>query len=145
MNIVPWRRNSGGAQLPSVWEDWLRFPAVPGFFGEFAPTTPAVDVIDGEAEVTVRAEIPGATKEDLTVELGEGYLTISGEKREEKKDERKGYVRHETRYGSFTRSVGLPAEVVADEAEATYADGVLTVTLPKTPQARKRSKTIDVK
>lgn len=146
MNLVPWRRRpSNGGRLPTVWDETWPFPTFGRLFGERGATLPAVDVIDGENEVVVKAEIPGVDKDDLKLELGDGYLTISGERREEKEDRREGYFHRELTYGSFSRTVALPAEVVADKAEAEYKNGVLRVTLPKTEEARKRSRRIKIK
>jgi HSP20 family protein len=102
--------------------------------------SPRVDVVEGDKEVTVSAELPGMDEKGIDVSLSHGVLTISGEKQEKKEDRGKNYYRMERSYGSFRRSVPLPSEVDEDKAEATFKKGVLTITLPKTAevQARKR-------
>jgi HSP20 family protein len=104
---------------------------------------PAIDVTENDLHYTITVELPGATKDDVQVELHEGVLTIRGEKkseREEKKEQRR-YV--ERSYGSFSRSFRLPGD--ADEArlEASFEDGVLTISVPRTEAAK--PKTIAVK
>jgi HSP20 family protein len=102
--------------------------------------SPRVDVVEGDKEITVSAELPGIDEKEIDVSLSHGVLTISGEKQEKKEDKGKNYYRMERSYGSFRRSVPLPSEVDEDKAEATFKKGVLTITLPKTAevQARKR-------
>jgi HSP20 family protein len=81
-------------------------------------------------------------KEDLDVRLDEDTITISGEKKAEEKVEKKGYYRHERSYGSFYRSFRLPAEVQTDKAKATFKEGILEVRVPKTEEAKKKTKRI---
>ncbi|OPZ84883.1 MAG: Acid shock protein [bacterium ADurb.Bin429] len=115
------------------------------FFGE--PTEgepretvriPSVDVIDRDDVLVVRSELPGLSKDNLHLEATTDALLIRGEvtKREEEKKER--YLRRERVWGSFQRIVPLPTEVKPDEVKATYTDGMLEVTLPKSEQARER-------
>lgn len=105
--------------------------------GEF---TPQVDVTETDDQVKVSAELPGMDQDDIEVSLSRNVLTISGEKRQEREEEREGYVYAERSYGSFRRSVTLPASVQADQAEAVFNKGVLDITFPKTEEARSRKK-----
>ncbi len=107
--------------------DWPRFPELPPLLAQ----TPAVDVVDRDKEVVVRAQLPGFKKSDLDVSVADRMLTIKGERREEQKEEKDNYFHQEIRTGSFSRSVLLPADVDAAKAEATFKDGVLELTLPK--------------
>jgi HSP20 family protein len=102
--------------------------------------SPRMDMVEGDKEVTVSAELPGMDEKEIGVSLSHGVLTISGEKQEKKEDKGKNYYRMERSYGSFQRSVPLPGEVDEAKVEATFKKGVLTITLPKTAaaQARKR-------
>ena len=84
----------------------------------------------------VRAELPGLRSEDFTVETTADRLTIRGEKSVESEEQGRGFHRVERRYGAFVRSVALPCEVDRDRAEASYRNGVLRVTLPKTEAAK---------
>ena len=105
---------------------------------------PAVDVSEREKEFAITAELPGMSEDDIEVKLSNGTLTIRGEKKEEKEERKKDYYLSERRYGSFTRSFRVPDGVDTANIEAKFANGVLTVTLPKTAEAQK-SETIAVK
>lgn len=98
--------------------------------------SPRVDVIETDDEVIVEAELPGVKKEDVSVTITDNVLTIKGEKRREREEKAGSYHRVERAYGSFQRSFTLPATVQADKAKATFKDGVLRVTIPKTEEAR---------
>lgn len=100
---------------------------------------PKVDVIDREAEVVVKAEIPGVDKKDVEISVGEAALTIKGETRHEKKEEKGDYYRSEMTRGTFSRTVALPSTVDAAGAKASMDDGVLEIILPKIEKARRRS------
>lgn len=113
-------------RLPSVLSGW----------------TPAIDLIENKENVIVRAELPGMKKEDIEVNLHEGTLNITGERKSEKKGEEGGLYRSERFFGRFQRAISLPAAVAGDKVKAEYKDGILTVTLPKTEEAK--PKQIDV-
>lgn len=112
-----------------------------GRLGEFAPR---VDISETDEEFRVTAELPGLDEKDFEVHLEEDVLTIKGEKKVEKEEERKGYTHVETSRGSFHRSFRLPLEVDPDSVKASYKKGVLTVTLPKPPEAQRRPHVIPV-
>jgi HSP20 family protein len=107
--------------------------------------SPRVDVMDGETELKITAELPGVDADNVDVSVSRDILTISGEKREEVEDEGKDYYRIERSYGSFTRSVPLPCEVDSGQADATFDKGVLTVTLPKTRTEECKRITVEAK
>ena len=122
------------------------------FFGEWGlkpfnsnAFTPRVDVTEDKNNLYVHAEIPGVEKSDIKINVVGDVLTISGEKKTEQKDENKNYFRIERTSGSFSRSFTLPAEVVVDKINAEYKDGVLSVTLPKTEEAKIVEKQIEIK
>jgi len=100
---------------------------------------PSVDVIEHDDEVVVRAAVPGYRKEELSASVEDGMLTIEGETRAEKKEEKEDYYRCEISRGAFSRSVGLPASVDGSKAKATVKDGVLELTLPKAEKAKRHS------
>jgi HSP20 family protein len=106
---------------------------------------PAVDVVDKEKAYEITVELPGMDESNIDVKFADGTLTIKGEKRDEKEDKRKDYYLSERRYGSFQRSFGVPDGVDVDRIEASFKNGVLTVTLPKTPEAQKSEKKIAIK
>jgi len=97
---------------------------------------PAIDVIEHDDEVLVRAEVPGCKADDIDISVCNNTLTISGEKKESKEEKGKGYYYSESSYGSFRRDVSLPAEVDANKVEATCKDGVLNITLPKAAKSK---------
>lgn len=106
---------------------------------------PAVDVFEEGNNVVVKAEIPGAAKDDIEVNVTDSLLTISGHK--ERKDEVREdkYYRCERSYGSFSRSVELPGEVQAGKATATFSDGVLEIRLPKTEESKRKAVKLKIK
>ncbi len=106
---------------------------------------PLVDLADNGREYTVKAEVPGVNKEDLNIEVSEDTIEISAESKEERKEEKSGYIRRERRYASFYRSIPLPEDVLPDKVSADLKEGVLTVTLPKAAPADKKGKKVPVK
>jgi len=108
-------------------------------------TMPAVDVIESEKVYEITAELPGMDEKDIEVKVTDGSLTIKGEKQEEKEEKEKDYYLQERHYGSFERSFELPESVDPDKIEASFKNGVLTVTLPKKAEAQKPAKKIEVK
>ena len=98
--------------------------------------TPAVDLLETDNEVVVKASLPGVKAEDVDISVNDGILTVKGEKKSDDKTEGENFYRREIRYGAFSRSLPLPAAVDQEKAEATFADGVLTVTLPKSAEAK---------
>lgn len=104
----------------------------------FAQGAPAVDVEDRDAEIVVRAELPGMEKDQIQLEVDNGKLLIKGEKRREHETGDARFHRRECSYGRFERVVSLPDEVESGRADATYHNGVLTVRLPKTGQSRRK-------
>jgi HSP20 family protein len=107
--------------------------------------TPSVDIIEKDDGYKVTAELPGMAAGDIEVKFSDGMLTICGEKEGDKEERKKDYFLSERRYGSFKRSFRVAEGVDTDKIEATFKNGVLTVTLPKTAEARKKTKTIAVK
>lgn len=101
---------------------------------------PDTDVIERENEIEVVCELPGLTRDEVELSLENNILTISGEKREQHEDGQKGETYHlsERRWGRFSRSFVLPREVDQERIDATFEDGVLTVTIPKSEKARRR-------
>jgi len=104
--------------------------------------TPALDVHEDKDNFVIQAELPGMKREEIDVSLHDGALSISGERKAEKKYEEAEIYRTERFFGKFQRTVTLPAPVAADKVKAQYKDGVLTITLPKTEAAK--PKQIDV-
>lgn len=108
-----------------------------GFDSLFTPSlTPALEVVDGRDSVTVKLELAGLKKEDFDISFENEVLTISGERKSETEAREGETVRSERIYGSFSRSVTVHAPIKADAIGASYADGILTVVLPKAEEAK---------
>ncbi len=109
---------------------------------EFAPAewTPRIEVFEREGQWVVRAELPGMTREEVKVEVARDHITLEGERKEEKKEEREGYYYGECRYGTFYRAIPLPEGVDTTKATAEFRKGVLEVVMPLAtpPQAKTR-------
>jgi HSP20 family protein len=109
--------------------------------GETAGRTwvPAVDVWETDSELVYAFDLPGIPEEKVSVELDEGSLTVSGERERSDEVKQDGFYRYERRFGSFTRTVGLPQGVSENDISADYHDGVLKVTVkkPETPKPRR--------
>jgi HSP20 family protein len=129
------------------WPLRRRFFGVEPFWrGEVSwGTLPAVDVAEDDKAYEITAELPGMEEKDIALTVSGDTLSITGEKSDEKEEQKKDYYLSERRYGSFERSFRLPDGVDADKIEATFKKGVLTVTLPKRPEAQKPEKKITVK
>ena len=105
---------------------------------------PAVDISEKEKEYLVKAELPGVKKEDVKVELLNGVLTLSGERKFEKDEKNEKTHRIESAYGAFIRSFAVPEDVLAEKIAADYKDGILAVHLPKTDIKKPATKAIKV-
>ena len=107
---------------------------------------PAIDVTEGTDELTVKAELPGVRKEAVKLTFDDGLLTIQGEKREEKreKDEKKQYHIYERSFGAFSRSFTVPGPIDEKRIKAEFHNGVLTVHLPKSTEAKHNGKAIEI-
>ena len=116
-----------GWMRPSGWE----WPRLSDISSRFDRQLPSVDIVDGDKEVLVRAELPGVDKKDLDVSIVDRTLTIKASTRKEEKEEGESYFRQEIRTGSFSRSVLLPADVNAQKAQASFKGGMLELRLPK--------------
>lgn len=147
MTLVKWTPRT--RQIDTVHDaidDMFRsFFSDPWFY---SPTTggnwtPATDVCEEDARYVVAIDLPGMRREDIRISAENGTLTIQGERRRESGSKGRGFTRTERIHGSFTRSFTLPSTVDGNKIEATYKDGVLTVVLPKSEEAR--PKAIEVK
>jgi HSP20 family protein len=118
----------GGSRRRTDEEEWL----------------PSLDVAETKNELVVKAEVPGMDPKDIDISLSYGRLTIKGEKRQEKEEKEADYHLVERSYGSFIRSVQLPREVQGDKISASYKNGILKITLPKSEEAKKKEIKIKV-
>jgi HSP20 family protein len=105
---------------------------------------PNVDIVENEDGYEIHAELPGVRQEDVKLTMNNNVLTLTGEKKQEVKEERDNVLRLERSYGRFERSFSLPTSVQSDKVRATFRDGVLQIVLPKAEQAKARQINIDV-
>jgi HSP20 family protein len=150
--------------VPDVWNsfrgemDWLfdrfGFPSLRRVFdiepswrsaSSFSFSTPAIDMSEDDKPYKISAELPGIDPKDIDVSLSGDTLVLKGEKRQEKEEKDKNYHFSERSYGSFQRSFQLPLSIDRDKVAADFSNGVLTISLPKTAEAQKPKKKIEVK
>lgn len=129
---LPFARGAG--ELAPLWQSETQWGAAP-----------AVDIVEKEHGYEITAELPGMDLSNIGVKFSKGALTIKGEKKEEKEREGKDYFVSERRWGSFQRSFRVPEGIDEDKIEASFSNGVLTIVLPKTAEAKKAEKTIAIK
>jgi HSP20 family protein len=135
------------SDLDRVFDDWraVRWP----FFGRTALAAevwaPRIDVLERDNRLITRVDLPGTKKEDVTVQVTDGHLELSGERRQEKEEKADDFYRTERQYGRFYRAVPLPEGVKLEDVKATFADGVLEVSvpLPAKPEATARKVEIE--
>ena len=149
MSLIPWRRNPSermGLMRPEFdrWVDQM-FGEFPSWGTEGGQWAPAVTLSDTDKAVMVRAEIPGVEPKDIDISVTDNVLTLRGEKREERKEEKENFYRVERSFGSFVRHITLPSEVDPNRAEAKIEKGVLNLELPKIEGERRRSIKVNVK
>jgi len=131
-----WRRDPFTALQEEMNDLRARFLGDGGegwFTGALAP---ALDLSETDTLIEVRMDLPGITAKDIDIQISGNVLTVSGQRAEEKEEKGKTFHRVERRYGSFSRSVTLPCNVVESEVAAEYHDGVLTIKLPKTEESK---------
>jgi HSP20 family protein len=106
--------------------------------------TPDVDIFHRNSELVIHADLPGLTKDDVKVDVTENEVTIEGERQRQHEDEREGLYRSERSYGRFSRVIRLPEGVIADQAKATFKDGVLEITMPAAPEQARRGRRLEI-
>ncbi len=133
------------SNIDRLFDDFFRgFDLAP--FGEF-PTTfsPSIDVTETDKTYEIAAELPGMDENDINVTVNRNTLTISGEKKHEKEEKGQNTYRMERSYGSFRRSIPLPANIESDKIDAGFNKGVLNIILPKSTESQKNVRRIPVK
>lgn len=108
------------------------------------PWLPAVDVEESEKEYVCSLALPGLEKDDLHVEMQNGAMVVSGERKEKKEEKGKNYLRHEQYYGSFRRSFTLPADAASEGIKAVYRNGILKLTIPRVETVKPKSIRVSV-
>ncbi len=107
--------------------------------------SPRIDVVEREGQFVVRADLPGLSKDDVKVEVTDDAITIEGERKHEKKEEREGYCYSECSYGSFYRAIPLPEGADASKATAEFHKGVLEVSVPAPSLPQPKARRLEVK
>jgi len=128
-------------EMDRLWEDFFG-PGPRGLRPWTEEWTPAVDVSETAEQVTVKTELPGIDPKEIDISLVGDLLTIKGEKKSEREEKKENYHLVERSYGSFSRSVRLPAAVDNDKIEAKYDKGVLTISCPKKEPVKPKAITI---
>ena len=109
--------------------------------GEWVPT---VDIVEGDREVTLKAELPGIEAKDVSISIDNNVLTLKGERRVDKEVKKENYHRMERSFGTFSRSFALPMTLDNEKIKAEFKNGLLTVTLPKKEAAKGRTIEVNV-
>jgi HSP20 family protein len=140
-SLIPWRQRSGDSLdlfRRDMWDMFERFFGEPleGDRRELAAWAPRVDIAETDKEVQVKADLPGVDAKDLEVTVSDGSLVLRGEKKEEREEKKKDYHRVERFEGCFYRQIPLPPGTDPDKISAASSKGVVTITIPKTPQAQ---------
>lgn len=144
MALIPWRSKAPTQQLNTLQQEVNRmfedfFGTWPSGVSSTMPWAPAVSLSEDDKAFTVKAELPGMKPEEIDVNVQDNLLTIRGERKEEKKEQKDKWIRSEFTHGSFSRQVALPSDVDAEGAEARMDKGILTLRLPKSPTRRTRN------
>jgi len=161
-DLIPWGRNERSSSVQSGYRNdevspfltlhremnrlfddvFSRFDGtMPSFFNRM-PVWPSVEVVESDKDIRIAAELPGLDEKDVKVSVNDDVLTIRGERKTEIDDRERHFS--ERYYGRFERVIPLPFEVEDDRAEASFENGVLTVTLPKSPKAEARTKRVAI-
>ncbi len=106
--------------------------------------TPDVEIFHRNSELVIHADLPGLTKDDVKVDVTDNQLTIEGERHRQHEEEQEGVYRSERSYGRFSRVIPLPEGAMADQAKATFKDGVLEVTMPAPPEQARRGRRLEI-
>jgi HSP20 family protein len=145
--ITRWNPFKELADFGSIFDRFLDRDLIPrraetGLLGSRA-WFPAVDILDQKDKLVVKADIPGIDKKDIKVKVEDDILTIKGMVKKDEETQEKDYYYRERAYGSFYRAITLPVSVQEDKVKANYANGILTIDLPKTKESKAKEITIE--
>lgn len=129
-----------GRLTPRTGRSWTRSP----WRGELDEWAPEIEVFHRNNELIVRADLPGLTKHDVKVNVTDASITIEGERKRAHEEEREGVYRSERSYGSFYRVIPLPEGTIADQAKATFKDGVLEIAVPAPPEQVRHGRRLEI-
>jgi HSP20 family protein len=147
--LIPWRAFRELEEMERRFEEAFGRPLLPMVWRRL-PTeergwAPAIEVFEKEDKFVVKAELPGMKEEDIGVSVVGDTLTIKGERKAESEVKEEDYYCCERSYGSFFRSIAIPSNVDTKKIEASYENGVLEVSLPKTPEVKPKKISVSVK
>jgi len=120
-------------------EDMIRMPSLSGM------TTPRMNIYEDNGNVVAEVELPGVDPKNIDVEVKDNVLKVEAKTEEKKEEKKKDYYRKEISAGYYKRAVALPVEVKTEKAEATYADGILKIVIPKVEPEKEKKKGIKIK
>ena len=157
-DLIPWARKDGAPDAKSsednaiatlqremnhVFENfWNRVGQIEWPWGSGEAKS---DMVETDKAIEVSIELPGMEMKDIEVTVNDDMLTVKGEKKIERQEEKKGYYLSERSYGAIYRTIPLPPGVDGEKAQASFKNGVLTIKLPQTPEAQAKVKRIEVK
>jgi HSP20 family protein len=151
MALMKW---SPPKEIERWFEDFFEEPILPRMWRklpslrklrELEGISPSVDMFDKKDEIVVKAEIPGIEKEDINIALSDNTLTIKGQTKKEEEVKEEDYYYAERLYGSFSRTLSLPAKVNADKVKASFKNGILEIHLPKAEESKPKEVKVEVK
>lgn len=128
-------------EMDRLWDSFFERGPRTGERGEWYPS---LDMAETKNDVIIKAEVPGMDPKDIDISLSNGLLTIKGEKKQEREEKEGDYHLAERCFGAFMRAIRLPGEVQSEKIEASYKNGVLKITLPKSEEAKKKQIKIKV-
>jgi HSP20 family protein len=132
------------SEMNRLFNSFFDTPSQPANGTSLRRWVPAMDLVETDDHFVLRADLPGLTEEDVSIELEDNVLTISGERKAEHEDRQEGFYRVERAFGSFGRSLTLPEGIDADAVEASFDNGVLEVRIPKPEERKPRRVAISV-
>jgi len=147
---VPARRSDPAAHFRSMADEIERW--IPGSrtsggrqrIGDAVAWAPQLETLERDGQLVVQADLPGVKPADVTIEIAENTLTIEGSRRDERQEQHDGYYTTERSYGSFCSVIPLPEGAIANDAKATFTDGVLEVTMPAPPREVSRGRRVPI-
>jgi len=109
------------------------------------PWSPQIEILERDNELVLRADLPGLTKDDVNVEIASDGITIEGERKNEHDEKREGYFRSERSYGKFSRRIPMPEGVKAEDASASFSNGVLEISIPALKREERKARRLEIR
>jgi HSP20 family protein len=148
MALIRWdpsgELNSLQSEVNRLFNSFFDVPTNAGNGASLRRWVPAMDLVEHDDEFVLRADLPGLAEDDVSIELEDRVLTVSGQRKAEHEDRREGYYRVERAFGSFSRALTLPEGVDPEAIEASFDRGVLEVRIPKPEERKPRKVAINV-